>query len=90
MGHYIVRGRKGYYLEYYQWFMSTWGEPREVRRLVGHGVLTKKQRALLAMGKAERRGRTKSWAYSLAKKIALKECFGYCEPHGGHPLAPES
>lgn len=75
----IIRYPRGRYVEFRQYFDPNpvvWGEPLERRESVRCGVLTRKERALLAMGRAERRGRTSSPAYAAARAIAYQECFG--------------
>lgn len=79
MSYFITRGPRGSYREFRQYFDANpngWGEPIERREFVGAGTLTRKQRALLAMGRAERRGRTDSPAYAAARLIACREIFG--------------
>jgi hypothetical protein len=79
MSHFIIRGPRGRFTEFHQYYdvnPNGWGEPVERRESVGVGTLTRKERAILAMERAERRGRTNSPAYAVARAIACQESFG--------------
>ena len=82
MANHIERLPRGRFREYRVHWVTSIDGPKLAKSLVGEFELTTKQRALMAMQRAERRGRTGSWAYRAARAIALRE-MGYTTSRQG-------
>lgn len=77
MANAIKRGPRGAYDEYETHYISSDdGVPRVYRRYVATDVLPRKERAYLAMRRAEINGRTGSPSYGWARQIYIHYAFG--------------